>query len=379
MQLIHNITPIKMKKFLPLALILILFSCKKNEDDIIPPVKNPPNGSTIPINSGNCGATGYTDLIAGQHTVIGRVRVQTDGTTLTVVYEINQPDWGITETHLSVKGVWTEIPQTKTGNPIPGQFEFKNNHNKVIGFPYFVDVSAFSQVSIAAHCKVVKLSGVNTNSIPGLVPGQTFQLNPQITPTQSNISSFVNINLSGNPVGSGSYDGFCVDHGTQLSSNLTYTVFTIDPFVANEDTLTCMGIDRPENFDLVAYIINRYYNNAYSNAQGEELQAAIWTLLEPAGPPPTSTLISWDQSVVNTILADAANGENFLPGLCDYRFLLLDLHCSQAVSGAPHPHQTIIPIIAPQECNIAGEETAWGFGPQFPGANWGMYFNYCVR
>jgi hypothetical protein len=381
-QILHliNNTMKKIALFQLLALVLTFTACNRNDDDPLPSVQNPPDGSTDPINLGNCGGTASTDLIAGQHTVIGKVTVSTDGNLLTVKYELNQPNWGITQTHLSVKGDWHDIPQTPTGNPIPGQFESKLNHNKIIGYTYYdIDVSAWDNVSIAAHCKVVQMSGVNPNPIPDLVPGLLFQMDPSLTGSQSNISSFVDLNLSGNSVGSGLYEGFCVDHNTPLTGSQTYTVFTVDPFVADEDDLNCMGLERPENVDLVAYLINQYYTVGYANAQGEELQAAIWQLVEPAGATITSTLITWDQSVVDAMIADAQNGEDYIPGLCDYRFLLLDMHCSDEVAGGQPEHQTTITIIPPQECITIGEETAWGFGPQFPGANWGMYFNYCVR
>lgn len=347
-----------------------------------PPGNTPPNGSTDPINLNNCGETASTNLIAGQHTVIGKVTASTDGTHLTVIYELNQPNWGITETHLSVKGEWTEIPQTRTGNPIPGQFEYKNDHNKIIGYRYDnIDVSAWSQVSIAAHCKVVYLTGGNPNPLPNLTPGQYLNMDVDIysttTSATSNFPQYLGLDLTSS-AGTGSYDGWCVEKGAIISGNQTYEVYTADPFVTGIADLNCMGIDRPENFDLMAYMINRYYTGAYTNAQAEELQAAIWYLLEPVGAAITTLEMNWDQSVVNTMLADAQNGEGFIPGLCDYRFFLLDIKCLPPVRD-PRPGQTTINVVAPQGCTVGGEETAWGFGPQFPGRNWGMYFNYCVR
>jgi hypothetical protein len=375
---------------LVLSLALGLASCNPHHDPPTapnqtgnnPPGYNPPNGSTDPINLNNCGQTASTDLIAGQHTVIGKVTASTDGASLTVIYQLNQPNWGITETHLSVKGDWTEIPQTRTGNPIPGQFEFKNDHNKIIGYRYDgIDVSAWSQVSIAAHCKVVMLDGANPNPIPGLVPGQYLDMDVDIysttTTATSNFPQYLGLDLSGS-VGSGSYDGFCVDEGTPVSGNQIYEVYTVDPFVTAVSELNCLGINRPENFDLMAYVVNQYYAGAYANAQAEELQAVIWTLLEPFGASISTPEMTWDQSVVNAMLTDAQNGEGFIPGLCDYRFFILDIKCLPQVRD-PRPGQTTINIIAPQGCTIAGEETAWAFGPQFPGRNWGMYFNYCVR
>ncbi len=371
----------KLPAYLSLILMLALASCHRPDDAPELPASNPPNGSTDPINMGNCGATASTDLIAGQHTVIGKVTVSTNGTFIRVIYELNQPNWGITQTHLDVKEGWEQIPQAGNGNPVPGQFEFKTDHDKIIGYYYDVDVTGMSQVSIAAHCKVVKLSGVNPNPIDALVPGLQLNMDVDIysvlSGQSSNIPYYLGLNLSGT-AGSGFYDGFCVDKGSSLSSHITYDVLTLDPFVTETSLLNCMGIDQPENLDLVAYILNQYYLGQYSNAQAEELQAAIWTLMEPSGTTISSNEINWDQGVVNTILNDASNGEGYIPGLCDYRFLLMDSRCSPQVAGGDDA-QTTFTVIAPQECVQIGEETAWGYGPQFPGRNWGMYFNYCIQ
>lgn len=60
-------------------------------------------------------------LYAGQNMDVGTVCVWNDGTTLYVKYETSG-DWMITETHLAVATSKGDIPQNRTGNPIPGQF-----------------------------------------------------------------------------------------------------------------------------------------------------------------------------------------------------------------------------------------------------------------
>jgi hypothetical protein len=381
-------------KFLALAVaVLFITSCNPHGDPPIPntnsnnpPNNNPPNGSTDPINLGNCGSTASTDLIAGQHTVIGKVTVSTDGQSMKVVYELTEPNWGIVQTHLSVKGTWEEIPQAGNGNPIPGQFELKNNHNKIIGYVYEnIDVSAWSQVSIAAHCKVQQLSGVNPNPIDGMMPGKIYQMDVDIFSVLSGQNNgfpyYLGLDLSSNTYGSGHYDAYCIDKGGQLSSHATYDVITVDPFVADLSNLVCLGIDQTNNVDLIAYIVNRYYvDQAYPGATAEELQVAIWTLLEPSGAIIATNELVWDQSIVDDILADAQNGNGYIPGLCDYRIMVNDPKCHPNVTHLNQDSiQSTISIVASQECVVIGEETAWGFGPQFPGRNWGMYFNYCVR
>src|SRR5512132_1874856 len=65
------------------------------------------------------------DLIAGQHTDVGDIKVWDDGTTLYVQYETVDP-WCMTETHLAVASSLSDIPQAN-GNPIPGQFPYKKS------------------------------------------------------------------------------------------------------------------------------------------------------------------------------------------------------------------------------------------------------------
>ena len=45
-------------------------------------------------------------------------------------------DWRILETHLHIATSLAGIPQTKTGNPIPGKFEYKGEHDSVESYQY---------------------------------------------------------------------------------------------------------------------------------------------------------------------------------------------------------------------------------------------------
>ena len=66
----------------------------------------------------------YTEnLWAGQNIDVGTVSVWNDAENLYVKYETTD-DWYLTETHLHVATALGDIPQTKTGNPIPGHFDY---------------------------------------------------------------------------------------------------------------------------------------------------------------------------------------------------------------------------------------------------------------
>jgi len=68
-----------------------------------------------------------TDLIAGQHDDVGSISVWNDSQYLYVKFKTR---WGVrlTESHLHVATGLDGIPQTKKGNPIPGQFDHKTDH-----------------------------------------------------------------------------------------------------------------------------------------------------------------------------------------------------------------------------------------------------------
>lgn len=66
------------------------------------------------------------DLFADQNVDVGEVNIWDDGTNLYVEYHVTEPGWCITETQMHVATTLAGIPQTKKGNPIPGQFDYKH-------------------------------------------------------------------------------------------------------------------------------------------------------------------------------------------------------------------------------------------------------------
>jgi hypothetical protein len=102
------------------------------------------------------------DLFADQDILIGEVVVQRVGDLLYVTYVINEEGWFITKTHLAVGDVLDDIPQTKKGNPIPGQFDYVVCHDPMVTEYTYppIDVSGFTNpLYVAAHADVVQLIG----------------------------------------------------------------------------------------------------------------------------------------------------------------------------------------------------------------------------
>jgi hypothetical protein len=105
-----------------------------------------------------------TDLIAGGGNPksaidVGDVLVWNDCNYLYVQYVITDPNWCITETHLAVATSPDDIPQTKKGNPIPGQFEYYDVNDCITEYTYKIGLAdngwtAGTAIVIAAHAVV---------------------------------------------------------------------------------------------------------------------------------------------------------------------------------------------------------------------------------
>ncbi|HSM71427.1 MAG TPA: hypothetical protein VK851_07770 [Anaerolineales bacterium] len=97
------------------------------------------------------------DLLAGQHEVAGSIKVWDDGASLYVLYETTGP-WCLTETHLAIASSLGGIPQAN-GNPMPGQFPYKNSHGCNTNYLYKVPLDKNAcELYVAAHA-VVKRPG----------------------------------------------------------------------------------------------------------------------------------------------------------------------------------------------------------------------------
>ena len=108
---------------------------------------------------------GDATLIAGggnekSAIVVGTVHVWICDDYLKVKYDLTD-GWLLAETHLHVADSWEEIPQ-KNGNPIPGKFDYKMEHDGVSEFTYSIPLADLGDVDcvfIAAHAVVYNSCG----------------------------------------------------------------------------------------------------------------------------------------------------------------------------------------------------------------------------
>jgi hypothetical protein len=112
-----------------------------------------------PAHVNAAGSALVVNLMAGQNEFAGTVKVWDEGDSLYVLYETIEP-WCMTETHLAVASSLEGIPQSN-GNPVPGNFPYKNTHKCATSFLYTVPLSSGAcELYIAAHA-VVKKPGSN--------------------------------------------------------------------------------------------------------------------------------------------------------------------------------------------------------------------------
>lgn len=96
---------------------------------------------------------------AGQHIYVGDLNVfQRDDGTIHIQYWMTVEGWELLGTHLAVGDDLSDIPQTKKGNPIPGQFQYKVPDLPTEYYWEFIIPDTFADgatLYIAAHANVM--------------------------------------------------------------------------------------------------------------------------------------------------------------------------------------------------------------------------------
>ena len=293
-------------------------------------------------------------IYAGQHTLVGNLIIEEGGGNLTVTYQITTPGWCFTVTHLHVG---PEPPEKSA----PGQFPYKHENLPCVLTDTYV-VPGDSNSYAAAHAEV-RFSA--DNAAPLQIPSGTVTYSTT-SPTPDGDAYFNPTTTTG--VLNGAFDGWCVDTELSIASGFDYTANVYSSYDA---ALPTGVVDKPENLDLVNYILNQDYI-----AQGmtySDIQRAIWHLIDDSNS--EDGLFNWTQANVDAIIADAlANGEGFVPGCGQVMAVILD----PVSEGVQH---TLIEYPVP--CVEPGpnrHETAWALasnGVLF-GQGWGGYFNVTI-
>ena len=351
----------------------------------------------------DCGEPVEIPLIAGQTMDAGTVTVYNDGEFLYVTYETTG-DWHMTETHLHVACDPADIPQTKKGNPIPGQFDYSETHDPgVESYEVKIDLDDLqcSDVYIAAHAVVEQRD-------KECIDFEEFSEYDDVSTVSTEFGDVSFYMASSNPL-----VGLSIgDTGNLTPAQGMY------PVVAEGDT----GSGSPEYTGIVAFTV-RDSGNPYRDdwVKDDGGTGAGGKLLTDSLDLSRTNLLQHAYSQYLAIVIDMSDIEELegmsLAGIDldwteTWKFQFFDennvlIHEETVGPAADNSGDGVaIPISysSPEVSKLAiwgsmnlGErerigyaidnvcvyssedETAWGEGHDFPGSSWGMYFDFGIK
>lgn len=286
----------------------------------------------------------------------------------------------VTLVHVDFEETFAELPQTKKGNPIPGQFETHKEAD-----PYATSLVIENAINVgldkfgAIHMEVVKYGGVK---------GFNFYLpDNEVTMTvaaSSNSYNKIHIENGGfissynSGLGEGWYESWCIaaDLGISYSEFSAYLYSSYETIPVEVLTQAKINAD---NLDNANWLLNHYSvgdpvfdadNESLGNLTVMDIQNALWILINNKG--------SYNPKVSIIVAEALANGEGFKPD-CDQKiiFLAVPMDPNMIVNAQILIGQPLIAEI-PVPCEDEGG-TAWGdgyYGATFPGKQWGTWFQY---
>jgi hypothetical protein len=217
-----------------------------------------------------------TDLIAGQNITVGTVDIFFEGTTLRVVFNVDDGnDWFLTETHLYV-GV---TPPTKSA---PGQLGHKHedlDYVKTDTYEFTYAAPPTDCVYFAAHAVVERVVGYEF--VPGdLELGLPDQVQMKVAYPYGGASSYFFTTVAGGTILDGTYGGWCIDTANTIGNNTWYTANVYSSL----EEIPGGTVDYPENLDKVNWILNQGFVGTASGC-GDlytygDVQRAIWALID---------------------------------------------------------------------------------------------------
>lgn len=370
------------------------------------------------------------DLIAGGGggggDVAGEVCVASDDSNLTVTFETF--GWCMTETHLDVVSHPDDFPTTRNGNPIPGQFEYKETYESCVeSASYTVPYDADYPVFIAAHAVLwdeasgETLEVVSSDSTPITAVNGDLVVAPQNAVLANEPFNYPDCSKY-TPVNTFKS---VWDNGIGTANFTFFNAAGADWIWDAAHPLNPRGGDYvtfQPTFDVPGLVTNSSLRIAADNAFTVDLNGAFVGKSVTLGPDfpltlretPQGTLTpqqrpwgvasqGWNK--VETFVLPVVSGSNTLEitAANEYMCGITDtLSCADGPDryfgwnnttmtfttqifndptpgNGPGVHPCFNPgavIFAASIDYYARSETGWGSGTGFPGSNWAMYFEY---
>jgi hypothetical protein len=318
----------------------------------------------VPTFDWSCEAAAASEVIlyAGQNIDVGTVNVAVVGDNYEITYNITNDNYCLSQTHLSVVTNKADFPITKTGNPIPGQFEYSESHDCVKTYTYTVPTSKGTY--IAAHAVVNCISDVETEGFEATLPDE---VDVCVTDKgEGAVDSYFNITIDPENSLTGDYNAWCADVDLSLENG---QCFTGDVYSSYE-TLPEGKFEHPENFGAVNWLMNQDFIGTEAtpelgNYTKGDIQIAIWRLVDDGVCIACNYTGPYDNDRIDMLVAWALGNTDFVPSCGENVVIII----------VPNDNKQPIFITIPAPCGDC-EETAMGAGCDFPGNNWFTYFQY---
>lgn len=310
----------------------------------------------------SAGTTMVLPLMAGQATQVGTLTVSDDGVNITAIYQITEPGWIMTETHLYVN---TVPPKSAA----PGKFPYQHTGLSATIDTYTVPLTDGLTYYVAAHAVVVS---EGSGTIVGWDCPTKDELNA-LLPLSGNImvqrinfpNNYWDVTISNAGILNGTYTGWCIDRHHGILQDTIFDASFYSSYETLPDYLTTgefPTISFPDNMDLVNWVVN--HNDGYSIW---ETQNVIWKLLNMYEDR-YHTLTEHEQVLYN----EAFNHDGFVP----------DLTAGDVTTFIAQPifpdliYQSILVELKCMPIYEYRSETAWTLGGNPFKTGWGTYFTY---
>ncbi|MHC4436723.1 MAG: hypothetical protein ACYS3S_05140 [Planctomycetota bacterium] len=364
-------------------------------------------------------------------TEVGTVEVTVVGDNLVVTYSTFE-GWPLIETHLHVSDDCIDgIPQTGAGNPKIGNFQYSDPVGDPTTQTYVIPLVVppvlhpkngkvldpghewdDETICVAAHAVVGYGGDCSELALP------TDVLMRVIYAGLESDSYFQEVTIQYPCPGDtpdptildGVHEGWCLDPDTGITNDQRYLGV---PYLAHLPLPTSLTDLWPtaENLPMVIWLLNNtdLIGTASScspdpvwggvNFTYGDFQNAMWGLLEDGaifapGDPGTYVLGQFDVCRTLELITLAMEHGDFVPDCGDYAGIILDTYYVGACPDLDATPSMRQPVLIPFLCEC-GDETAWGgieidpvgdpgdedengYGIDFPGSDWSMYFNFDV-
>ncbi len=360
-----------MKK-LSVVFALFLFSCQ-NDPSVSPDLENLTLINVCGENSGE------TTLVSGDMD-LGKVKMKMNQSRiLNLDYSLLSP-YLLKSVAYNISTKISEVPLSGD-EPNVSAFKYSENDIEILADVITGNESYKGKLYVFAFAEIALRKPLPSGSLEATVTR---------THTQSAQGYFqIAFNNAPNDF-QGEFTGFCLQGDQNMDASKMHNVNLLS---SNSTDLVLLNkiVDNAAGLNAVNWIINQDARKKWGNdADGADIQMAIWKLIERTGNP-TGSLIAgfFDAAIVSKIVLDATtHGTKFKPQ-CGQKELII-LHkgpiYSKDASGNynsgnySNPNFQVAGIVAEVTCDESSIKKAWGKGTIYPGsAENAQYFGYCLQ